>query len=316
LVATSTTGVISAQEFDAIFESIKNWGRWGKDDDRGALNFITAEKRRTAAALVREGRVVSCTVPLPSSPAIDNPRPVVHLMVRSSDSAPRDSLAGGSADYFATEVHGFNRTHIDAFCHFSYKGNLYNGLDAGLITSAGAGACTIVPASEGIVSRGVLLDIPRLKGVDWIELGIPIMTEDLEAAERAAGVTVQQGDILLVRTGYKTRRATLGPLPWQDRSKPGLHAETLRWLHQREIAVLGGDGDSDMTPSSVVGGGLSKPIHVGTLVAMGVHLLDNCELDDLARTCSELNRWEFQLTVAPLRLESGTGSPVNPLAIF
>jgi len=315
-MATISSSAISTQEFDSLFESIKNWGRWGPDDQRGALNFVTPEKRRAAAALVREGRIVSCTVPLPSAPAIDNPRPVVHLMVRSSDSTVAGSLAGGSADYFATEVHGFNRTHIDAFCHFSYKGKLYNGLDAGLITSSGASACTIVPASDGIMSRGVLLDIPRLKGRDWLDLGEPITTADLEAAERSAGLRVGTGDILLVRTGYKTRNATLGPLPWQDRSKPGLHAETLRWLHEREIAVLGGDGDSDATPSTVAGGALPKPIHVGTLVGMGVHLLDNCELDRLAQACAGLGRWEFQLTVAPLLLEQGTGSPVNPIAVL
>lgn len=144
---------------------------------------------------------------------------------------------------FATEVHGFERTHLDALCHFFYKGTMYNGVDAGQISSARAGALTVEAACDGLVSCGVLLDIPRVRGVDWLELGEPVMTADLEAAERFAGVHVGTGDILLVRTGYGTRRGRLGPLPWMDRRKPGLHVETLPWLHAREIAALRGDGD-------------------------------------------------------------------------
>ena len=316
VVTAETAAPVTVQEFDAIVEQIKNWGRWGAEDRRGALNFITQEKRRAAAALVREGRAISCGLPLPTEPEPDNPRPVVHLMTRSADATPPGSLSGSTGDFFATEVHGFERTHLDALCHFFYKGTMYNGVDAALISSARAGALTVEAACDGLVSRGVLLDIPRVRGVDWLELGDPVMTADLEAAERFAGVRVGSGDILLVRTGYGMRRERLGPLPWTNRSKPGLHVETLPWLHEREVAALGGDGDSDMLPSPIEGGRLGKPIHVGTLVAMGVHLLDNCRLDELAEACATLGRWEFLLTVAPLRLPHGTGSPINPIAVL
>jgi kynurenine formamidase len=312
-MTTTTARTLSVEEFDGIFESIKNWGRWGAEDQHGALNLITPEKRRQAAATVREGRVVSCSTPVPVEAAPDNPHPAVHFMVRSADASRPDALTAGSADWLGTDIHG-RITHLDAFCHQIYRGKTWNGAGASLVRSSGSETGTVEAAAEGIMSRGVLLDIPRLKGVDWLELGEPILTEDLEAAASAEGVTVIAGDILLVRTGFKARNKALGPLPYTDRTKPGLHVSVLPWLHACDIAVLGGDGDSDMLPSPIKEVG--KPVHLGCLVAMGVHLIDNCDLDRLAEVCVELGRWEFQFTVAPLLLPQGTGSPVNPLAIL
>lgn len=313
-MATETTGGITLQEYDEIFESIKNWGRWGSDDQRGALNLITPEKMRQGAQSIRHGRVIPCAAPMATTPDIDNPTPVMHLMVRAADLVPPDALWGGSADYMMTTVHGAANTHLDAFCHFMYRGKIFNGYDASLVTSRGAEAMSVNAASMGISSRGVLLDIARLKGVDFLEPGSVIYTEDLKAAEQAQGVQVEPGDILLIRNGARTSRDVIGPRNMANRIVPGLHPETLTWLHARDIAVLGGDADSDPQPSCMPE--LSKPIHCGTLVAMGVHLLDNCELDGLAAACAELNQWDFQLTVAPLRLEKGTGSPVNPIAVL
>lgn len=304
--------LVSAREFDEIFQSIKNWGRWGKDDQRGALNFITPAKRKAATALIRDGEVVSCALPLAKAPAADNPTPVMHLMMRAGDVQRANFPA--TADYFAIAFHGFATTHIDALCHVYYQGKMYNGFDASLVTSLGARALSIDVAESGIVSRGVLLDFPRLKGVEWLEPGTPITTADLDACEKAQGVTVETGDILLIRTGRHVRRRAQGA--WDlSQSMAGLHVETLRWLHAREIAVLGSDAASDVAPAPVEGiGGL--PIHVGTIAGMGCHILDNCQLDDLAEACARANRWAFHLTVAPLRLAQGTGSPVNPIALF
>ncbi|HTE86255.1 MAG TPA: cyclase family protein, partial [Dehalococcoidia bacterium] len=274
---------------------------------------ITPEKRRRAAATVREGRVVSCSTPVPVEAAPDNPTPAIHLMVRAADASRPGALSGGSADWLGTDIHG-RITHLDAFCHQIYRGKTWNGAVASLVKSSGSETGTVEAAAEGITSRGVLLDIPRLRGVDWLQLGEAILTENLEAAAAAERVKVETGDILLVRTGFKARNKALGPLPYTDRSKPGLHASVLPWLHARDIAVLGGDGDSDVLPSPIRE--IGKPVHLGCLVAMGVHLIDNCDLDKLADACAELGRWEFQFTVAPLLLPQGTGSPVNPLALL
>ncbi|HEX2171587.1 MAG TPA: cyclase family protein [Dehalococcoidia bacterium] len=308
----SGAGAVTAQEYDEIFESIKNWGRWGKEDQRGALNFITPEKRRAAAALIRDGEPVSCSLPLDKRAAVDNPTPVMHLMMRAGDVQRANFPA--TADYFAIAFHGYATTHIDALCHVYYQGKMYNGFDANLVTSLGARALSIDVAESGIVSRGVLLDFPRLKGVHWLEPGTPITVADLEAVEQAQGVRVESGDILLIRTGRHVRRAAEGP--WElHQAMAGLHVETLRWLHAREIAVLGSDAASDVAPAPVDGiGGL--PIHLGAIAGMGCHILDNCQLDELAAVCERTGRYAFHLTVAPLRLGQGTGSPVNPIAMF
>ena len=311
-MTVDTSGSVSVRQFDEIFESIKNWGRWGKDDQRGALNLITPDKVRQGAAAVREGRTISCAQTLATTTAADNPTPVMHFMVRAADLIQPEALSGGSSDYINMSTHGPANTHIDGFCHFIYRGKLYNGFDASVVTSRGAEAMAIIDCKDGLSSRGVLLDMPRLKGVDFLERGSLISTEDLKAAEDAQGVHVESGDILLVRTGELMARASLGARSMAERVVAGLHPETLLWLHERDVAVLGGDADSDPQPSPMKD--LNKPIHCGTLVGMGVHLLDNCALDELATACADIGRWEFQFSVAPLRLEKGTGSPINPIA--
>jgi kynurenine formamidase len=161
----------------------------------------------------------------------------------------------------------------------------------------------------------VLLDIPRSKDVAWLEPGTEIQVADLEAAERAHGVTVREGDILLVATGRDARRAEHGPwVPFRD-GMAGLHPECVPWLRERDIAVLGCDGVSDVFPGPRIEG-WAMPIHQCTLVAMGVHLLDNLRLDLVCRACAEHGQYDFQLTVAPLQVEYGTGSPCNPIAVL
>jgi kynurenine formamidase len=292
-----------------IFEAVKNWGRWGAEDERGALNFITPDVRRRAAATVSEGVTVSCALPLNTESSAQNINPVRHLMMRAGD-VPN---ATGSADYFAIAPHGMAHTHLDALCHIFYRGQMYNGFPAGAVLSTGATRNAITAGEQGVVSRGVLLDVPRAHGKDWLEPGDAIHPRDLEAAEQAGGVRVEEGDILLVRTGRHRRAAEVGS--WNGRETlAGLHAACLPWLHERRIAVLGCDGVSDVIPSGVEGAGL--PIHAVIIPAMGVHLIDNAQLDDLAAACAERGRWQFLLTVAPLRLERGTASPVNPIAMF
>lgn len=310
------SGMTSA-EVRGLFDKLSNWGRWGKEDQRGALNFITNQKRIAAAGLVQNGETVSMSLPLATTPAADNPNPVTHLMIQTGVDASRSSLAG-VADYFAISFHGFSTTHIDALCHVFWQGKMFNGFDASEVGSHGARKCAIDIASAGISSRGVLLDIPKVRNVDWLEPGDHILPSDLESAESDHRVTVEQGDVLLIRTGRAKRRNAKGgweaPQAGGFISMPGLDVSCLPWLHERKIAILGCDGVSDVFPSGY--DDILLPIHIGTLVVMGIHLIDNADLEALASACERLQRYEFQFAMGPLFLKRATGSPVNPFAIF
>jgi kynurenine formamidase len=301
---------------EKTFEAIKNWGRWGPDDEAGALNYITPKQRVAAAALVRDGFAVSCARELPVEPSIENPHPAHHHMLMAGDVA--DSLVpdlGVTMDYIGVAFHGMATSHIDAFCHVAVNGKLYNGFSINDVKSNGARRGSIMVARDGIVGRGVLLDIPRLRGVQWLEPQERILPEELERAEAAAGLRVGEGDLLLVATGRDARRAARGPWHPTEQGLAGLDARCVPWLHERRISVLGSDGVSDALPGGNTPG-WPLPLHQFCLVGMGVHLLDNLALAELAAACAERQRWEFLFTVAPLRVAGGTGSPVNPIAVF
>ncbi len=307
---------LTSDQVKGLFEKLSNWGKWGKDDQRGALNFITDRKRAAAAAIVKTGETVSMSLPLATAMANDNPSPVTHLMIQAGSDTPRQAMAG-VADYFAISPHGFATTHLDALCHVFWQGKMYNGFDAGEVGSQGAKKCSIEVASQGVVSRGVLLDIAKVKGVDWFEPGHHIFPEDLEAAEKDHGVKVEEGDVLMIRTGRPKRRTAKGG--WEPPTRglldmAGLDATCLPWIHERKVAVLGSDGTSDVIPSGY--DDIMLPIHIGTLVAMGIHLIDNADLEAVAKKCASAGRYSFQFVMAPLVLRRGTASPVNPLAVF
>jgi len=290
----------------AFHRTLSNWGRWGDDDQLGALNLITPAVTAAAAATVRRGRSVSCARALDTVAAADNPSPVAHHMTGTA-------TEGMGADYFAVSPHGFATSHIDALCHIFHDGRLYNGYPAEAVTAHGATKLGIHRLHDGVVTRGVLLDVAAGRGVDALEPGEPIFPDDLEAAEQRAGLAVRSGDALLLRTGRWRWRLAHGP--WDAASLvAGLDASCLPWLRARDVAVLGSDAVADVLPSRVEGVGM--PIHTVAIVAMGVHLMDNLDLDALADACAEEARWEFLLTVAPLVLRRGTASPVNPLALF
>lgn len=310
---------VTPERMQQIFDSVKSWGRWGAQDQAGALNLITAEKRRAAAQLVRTGEVVSLAREFPVTPSAENPHPALHMMVVGGDSCGPEShgVAGleTTMDFVGVAFHGMAVSHIDALCHVAVNGQMYNGFPVSDVKSTGALRNSIHVAKEGIVSRGVLLDIPRLRGVPWLELGETIAPEELAAAEKAQGVRVESGDVLLIATGRDARKQQHGPWAANVEGIAGLHAECIPWLRERDIAVLGCDGISDALPGLGIHG-WPIPVHQCTLVAMGVHLLDNLQLARLMAACAREKRWEFLLTIAPLRVERGTGSPVNPLAMF
>jgi kynurenine formamidase len=303
---SSPRAALSTNEVLAFHTTLSNWGRFGPRDQLGTLNLITPEKRAAAARLVRNGRTVSAARPLPTEPSIENPNPVAHHMIATA-------TEGWGGDYFAMASHGYATSHIDALCHIFHQSKLYNGYAIETVTAHGALELGIHALRDGVVSRGVLLDIPRARGVSYLEPGEPIFPDDLERAEHDAALRVESGDVLLVRTGRWTRRAALGA--WDVRqSAAGLDASCLPWLHARGVAALGCDGVSDVLPSRVPD--MPLPIHSVAIVALGLHLIDNLDLDRLAETCVSENRWEFLLTLAPLVLERGTASPVNPIALF
>ena len=316
---------MGADEVLALHQGLSNWGRWGPDDQLGTLNFITPEVTANAATTVQSGRLVSCCRPLPTRPAPDNPSPVLHHMTGTY-------VEGHGGDFFAISSHGFATTHIDALCHIFHEGKLYNGYSAETVTPHGAMQLGIHHMQSGIVTRGVLLDIAAIRGVEALTPGEPIFPEDLEEAERAAGLKVQSGDALLVRTGRWRWRELHGPWSLSQRAA-GLDAACLAWIHERGISILGSDGLSDVMPSRITSSsslgsqgddagfdltqiGVLMPVHSVTIVAMGMPLLDNLELEDLATACKAEGRWSFFFVVSPLVLENGTGSPVNPIAIF
>jgi kynurenine formamidase len=305
---------LTPNELRQVLDKISNWGKWGKDDERGALNYITNRKRAEAAALAQSGEMVSMALPLATAPAPDNESPVTHLMIQAD--APEPGV-GGCADYFAISHHGFMTTHLDALCHIFWNGRMYNGFGAGEVGFHGAKKCAIEVVRPGVVSRGVLLDIPKLRMVEWLEPGERVFPEDLDRAEKDHKLRVEEGDVLLVRVGRTRRRKVKGGWePAQGGIFPmaGLDPSCLPWLHERKIALLGSDGVSDVFPTGYDDNPF--PIHVGAIAMMGVHLLDNADLDELAAACARLGRYQFQFVMLPLVLPRGTASPVNPAAIF
>jgi kynurenine formamidase len=307
------TQTLTLADFQALFDRCSNWGRWGADDERGTLNLITPAVRIRAAGLVREGVSVSCAHPINTVGDNENPTPATHLMVRAGDVADGKTITS-TADYLAIAPHGVAHSHLDALCHFFWDGKTYNDRPIGIVTSLGARANAITIGQDGIVSRGVLLDIPRLLGKDWLEPEHAITVEELEAAETASGVRVETGDVLFVRTGRQARRNAVGPSDSRA-NLSGLHHEAAPWLKERGVALLGSDGVSDVRRHPFTAF-TTHPIHILTLVAMGMQLLDNHNLEDLAAACGQRSRWEFMLVVAPLKLLGGTASMVNPIAIF
>jgi kynurenine formamidase len=309
----------SEDEVLGYFDKLSNWGRWGPDDELGTPNLITPEKTRRALATVQEGVTVSLARDVLWEGAADVPSPPVHFMLESGEgwaSGEKVSARPNAAaiDYFGMVFHGVAVTHVDSLAHFFWEGKTYNGKPAHLVsTSLGATVCSVVAAKDGFISRGVLVDVPMIRGIDWVERGEGVMPEDIVAAEERCGFKVEDGDILLVRTGQLRRRnveGAVGPAA----GSTACQAACLPLFHERGIAVLGSDTGNDVRPAHYTK--VTQPIHQVGITAMGLWILDNANLEDVAEACRQRNRWEFMLSIGPLRLHNTTGSPVNPIAVF
>jgi kynurenine formamidase len=313
------TAMPTERDVVRMMETLSNWGRWGAEDELGTVNLVTPATRRAAARLVEDGVSVTCARPISTDIAADTTFQPLRFMVDSGEgrdtaSPERILERRGASEFIGMVFHGYTITHVDTPAHYFWQGKIYNGRSCNLVTSReGARVEAVEVLRDGVVSRGVLLDVAALRG-RWLGPGEGVMPEDLEAAERAQGVRVEPGDILLVRTGYYARRLAEGPRnPMRDGS-PAVHVAAAPWLRERGVAMLGTDTHNDVSPLPYPG--LGNALHVVALVAMGLWLIDNANLEDVARACAERRRWAFMLTVAPLRLLATTGSPVNPIALF
>ena len=293
----------NADEFDQMFNQIKNWGRWGKDDQLGAANLITDAKRKQSLALAKNGVTVSLGHPPLTETAADNASPFEHTMNR-----------GFTTDTYKVSYHGYAHSHIDALCHYLYKDQTYNGhARTEITTEKGCTKLGIDNLKQGIVTRGVLLDIPRLRNLPYLEPGTPVFVEDIEAWEKKANVKVSAGDVILLRTGRWARRAKLGP--WNvGQNEAGYHASVAPWLKERGVSFLTSDVAQDVIPSLVTD--VRLPVHTLAITALGIDIMDNLDLEQLAETAARLNRWEFLFVASPVPVTGGTGFPANPLAIF
>jgi kynurenine formamidase len=306
--------ITTEADFRRAMKELSNWGRWGDKDELGAANFITPAKRKQALALAKEGLTVSLAHDIVQEKAADAPTILERTVVTASPTVAMDRYQ------YSGTYHGVIHSHLDAVaCHIMSEGKGYNGVSVEEIKAAGG--CprgSIHALKDGIVTRGVLFDATRLPGKavpqGWLEPGTAIHREDLEALEKLQRVKVSQGDVILLYTGRWKRRAALGPWP-NSTGFAGYHADVAYFLKERGVSFIGADGPNDVSPSGLpqaVGLGL----HQLALVAMGVSIFDNLDFEQAAEQARKLNRYEFLFMAAPLRIEKGMGSPLNPLAVF
>ena len=300
--------VMSLRQLEAMFDEISNWGRWGDEDELGTLNLITPEIKAKAAALVEHGVSVSLAGNLDKEKSDYNSAPFEH------SSGARDT--GNHVvvhDRYCVSYHGSAHSHIDSLNHIIYRGKSYNGFSEDETHPERAGKLGIHNMADGIVSRGVLVDVPWLRGVDFLDRSEAITVADLDAWEARTGITIGKGDVLLIRTGRWALDRKHGAINL-GKGATGVHVSVVKWLKQRDVAVLGSDAGNDVIPSGVEGENI--PVHLLTIVGLGMPLFDNLHLDALSSEVLKHQKREFLFVASPMRVEGGTGAPINPLAVF
>jgi kynurenine formamidase len=306
--------IASEADFRRAMKELSNWGRWGNDDELGAANLITATKRKQALALAKEGLPVSLAHDIVQEHAADAPNILERTLGPVSPTGTADQYK------YTGTYHGIVHSHLDSVdCHMMVDGKGYNGRAMEDITATGG--CpkgNINALKDGIVTRAILFDATLLPGKataqGWLEPGTAIHREDLEALEKLEHVTVSDGDVILLYTGRWKRRAALGAWP-RETGFAGYHADVAYFLKERGVSFIGGDGPNDVSPTGMPAS-VTNPLHRLALVAMGVSIFDNLDFERAVEQARRLDRYEFLFSAAPLRIEQGTGSPLNPLAIF
>ena len=306
--------IANEADFRRAMKELSNWGRWGNDDELGAANLITATKRKQALALAKEGLPVSLAHDIVQEHAADAPNILERVLGPVNPTGTADQYK------YTGTYHGVVHSHLDSVdCHMMVDGKGYNGRAMEDITAAGG--CpngSINALKDGIVTRAILFDATLLAGKataqGWLEPGTAIHREDLEALEKLEHVVVSEGDVVLLYTGRWKRRAALGAWP-RETGFAGYHADVAYFLKERGVSFIGGDGPNDVSPTGMPPS-VTNPLHRLALVAMGVSIFDNLDFERAVEQARRLDRYEFLFTAAPLRIEKGTGSPLNPLAIF
>jgi kynurenine formamidase len=306
--------IANEEDFRRAMKELSNWGKWGADDELGAANLITPAKRKQALALAKEGVPISLAHDVAQEKAADAPNVLERHLVTVGPSVTLDQYR------YTGSYHGVIHSHLDAInCHIMFEGKGYNGRAMEDITAAGG--CpkgSINALKDGVVTRAILFDATRLPGKatpqGWLDPGTAIHREDLEAMEKLEHVKVAAGDVILLHTGRWKRRAALGPWP-ATTGFAGYHADVAYFIKERGVSFIGSDGPTDVSPTGLPPA-ITNPIHRLALVAMGVSIFDNLDFERAIEQAKRVNRYEFLFTAAPLRIEKGTGSPLNPLAIF
>ena len=295
------------EEVDSYLKDT-NWGRWGDNGSAGALNLIDNKKRIEATKLVKTGRTVSLSRPLPVTPAGDNPKPAQHYMHKEF----RANNGGAAMDYYGVFYHGTATTHIDALCHVWNENGMWDGKKPDdVIGFSGANYGTVDDWKDGILTRGILLDVPKYRNSSYVTLDNPVHGWELQDIAKSQNIEIQPGDAVFVYSGRDKYASENGGRWGTPEGRPGLHASCLPFVKENDISILGWDM-MDAAPNEY---DVPWSVH-GVIFAYGVALVDNSYLEDLSRVCDEENRYEFMLTLNPLFVKGGTGSPANPIAIF
>ena len=300
-------------KFFQLIKELSNWERWGEDDELGTLNLITPEVRIAAAKEVTEGLSVSLSRNADKRLSIYNSSPYSHNMIAYGDKPLVNGKGNWSADQFIINYHGYAHTHIDALCHLFQDGRMYNSFSKNQVTKNGANRLSIMGLKNGIFTRGVLLDIPSMKNLKWLEGGYSVTPKDLDEFEEWANIRIKKGDAVFLRTGRWAQEKEKGP--WSvSESSAGFHYTCMEWLSKRDISLIGSDATLEVIPNGIKD--YPHAVHLLALHSLGMNIFDNCDLSELSKTCNKLKRFGFLLTASPLPVEGATGSPINPIANF
>jgi kynurenine formamidase len=317
----------SEQEVLCYFTDLSNAGRWGPKDSAGTLNFIDPQTRQRAAGLISSGEVVSLGWDIDTSAKPYDPISPSRMMLnlgsgiridedRTGKVPPQRSRQGYASEILGIAYHGNRITHIDALAHMSWDGNLYNGYLAEACLTPSEGARVLdVRAARSIVARGVLIDVPRYRGIKWMLDGKLLGKAELQRILLTAQVSIEPGDILFLRTGNGRRIIEEGMehLGWMP--GPGAyHVANMPLFHEKCIAGIGSDTANDLNRSEYPN--IPSPVHAVGVTALGLWIIDNCNLEDLAAACEAHGRWVFAVVLCAIPFTGATGSPVNPVAIF
>jgi kynurenine formamidase len=289
-----------------MFNDLRQWGSGQTVDESGAVTNVTPEIARRALSTARTGQSVSLARPIG--------RMSEHIRMGGADKNAI-SEPSGHKDVISLDYHTTAVSHIDAVCHIGYGGELYGGvdLDQAFSPELGSNWGAVTAMQSGVVTRGVLIDMPVLRDCTWLAPSTSVHADDILHAERQLGFVIGPGDAVLLRSGHGARRLALGPEA-QDVASSGYHLDAMPLLASRKISLLGADEENDARPSPVTG--VPSPIHVLAITALGIPLMDNLDLEALSQACAAAGRYDFLLVVAPLVMLGGTGSPLNPIAVF